>query len=95
MDASSLLGHEGSIRRCKPCVYLLLHPFYRPLCQCLRSTTPIFARELARWSVDPSSIQEYIDNGRPMNDVLGLTLNQALAQLPEEEGNDSIWPYHM
>jgi len=29
-----------------------------------------------------------------MKDVPGLSLDQALAQLPEEEANDSVWPYH-
>jgi hypothetical protein len=54
-------------------------------------TAPMSARESARWSADPSSIQEYIDNGLTMNDVLGLSLDQALAQLPEEEANNSVW----
>ena len=59
------------------------------------STAPTFARDSARWSADPKNIQEYIDNGRTMNDVLGLSLGQALSQIPQEEADDSIWPYDM
>lgn len=59
------------------------------------NTAPTFARDSARWSANPKNIQEYIDNGRTMNDVLGLTLGQALSQIPVEEADDNVWPYEM
>jgi len=55
-------------------------------------SAPAFARESYRWS-NPDNIQMYIDNGRRMNDVLGLSLGQSLSQLPEDEASDEIWPY--
>jgi hypothetical protein len=58
-------------------------------------TAPTFARDSARWSADTKNIQEYIDNGRTMKDVLGLTHGQALAQIPQEEADDNDWPYDM
>lgn len=57
------------------------------------NTAPTFARDSARWSADPKNIQEYINNGRTMNDVLGLSLAQALSQIPFEEADDNVWPY--
>lgn len=59
------------------------------------NTAPTFARDSARWSADPKNIQDYIDNGRTMNDVLGLSLGQALSQIPQEEAEDNVWPYEM
>ena len=56
-------------------------------------SAPAFARESYRWSRSAVNIQKYIDNGRRMNDVLGLSLGQSLSQLPEDEANDEIWPY--
>jgi hypothetical protein len=56
---------------------------------------PAFARESWRWSADPVNIQRYIESGRVMKDVLGLTIEDAEAQLPESEANDSFWPYHV
>jgi hypothetical protein len=41
------------------------------------SSAPAFASDSLRWSADPSNIQTYIQNGRRMNDVLGLQLEQA------------------
>jgi hypothetical protein len=58
-------------------------------------TAPAFARESWRWSADPTNIQRYIANGRVMTDVLGLSLEEAEAQLPESEANDSYWPYRV
>ena len=58
-------------------------------------SAPTFARDSARWSADEKNIQEYIDNGRKMSDVLGLSLGQALAQIPQVEADDSVWPYEM
>jgi hypothetical protein len=64
------------------------------------SQAPQFARESARWSENPENITRYLENGRTMSDVIGLSLNQALAQLPEEEKGYSgssartlRWPY--
>ena len=63
-------------------------------------TAPPFARESARWSANPDNIERYIENGRTMSDVLGLSLDEALAQLPEAERGYSgssaqvlKWPY--
>jgi hypothetical protein len=58
------------------------------------SSAPAFARDSLRWSADPSNIQTYIQNGRRMNDVLGLHLEQAEDQIPPAEANDSVWPYN-
>jgi len=49
--------------------------------------------EEALRGMDEDLLQMYIDNGRRMNDVLGLSLGQSLSQLPEDEANDEIWPY--
>ena len=57
-------------------------------------SAPAFARESYRWSSNPENIQKYADDGYRMNDVLSLSLGSALAQLPEEEANDDVWPYH-
>jgi len=54
---------------------------------------PAFARDSYRWSADRKSIDGYIENGRKMRDVLGLSLSQALNQIPEEEASDHVWPY--
>ena len=54
---------------------------------------PAFARDSYRWSADRRSIDGYIENGRKMRDVLGLSLSQALNQIPEEEASDHVWPY--
>lgn len=56
-------------------------------------SAPTFARDSYRWSADPSNIQTYIDNGCRMGDVLGISLGQALGQIPEGEANDTDWPY--
>ncbi|EJK65659.1 hypothetical protein THAOC_13456 [Thalassiosira oceanica] len=54
---------------------------------------PAFARDSYRWSADRKNISEYIKNGRKMRDVLGLSLSEALGQIPEEEATDNVWPY--
>lgn len=51
-----------------------------------------FARDSYRWSANPSNIQDYLDNGRRMEDVLGLSYRQALRQIPEDEAHDDVWP---
>lgn len=58
-------------------------------------TAPAFARESWRWSANPENIQKYIEDGRVMLDVLGLTMDEAEDQLPEHEANDAFWPYHV
>lgn len=58
------------------------------------TTAPNFARDSFRWSANPANIEEYIRNGRRMNDVLNLSLDQAKKQIPSVEANDYIWPYH-
>lgn len=54
---------------------------------------PMFARESFRWSADQSKIERYLKKGRKMTDVIGLTLEQAISQIPESEANDIDWPY--
>ena len=58
------------------------------------STAPNFARDSFRWSASPSNIETYIRNGRRMNDVLNLSLEEAKKQIPSSEANDNAWPYH-
>lgn len=55
---------------------------------------PTFAREAARWSADAKNLEIYLNNGRIMKDVIGLSVGDALAQLPgrEREAADN-WPY--
>ena len=60
-------------------------------------SAPPFAREAARWS-DPEhggveSIARYIAGGRRMTDVLDISLDRALAQIPSSEAHDAEWPY--
>jgi len=57
-------------------------------------SAPAFARDSYRWSANPENIQKYIDDGYEMKEVLGLSLGKALEQIPEEEANDDVWPYH-
>jgi hypothetical protein len=59
------------------------------------NTAPAFARDSWRWSADPANIERYIAQGRVMTDVLGLSVEEAEAHLPEAEANDSFWPYHV
>ena len=52
-----------------------------------------FARDSLRWSEDPNNIETYIASGRVMKDVLGLSLQEALLQIPAHEASDAVWPY--
>ena len=56
-------------------------------------TAPAFTRDSFRWSEDVENIKTYIDNGRVMTDILGLTPEEAEAQIPRTEANDKNWPY--
>eukprot|EP00980_Cylindrotheca_fusiformis_P010453 scaffold2322_cov135-Cylindrotheca_fusiformis.AAC.12 len=56
-------------------------------------SAPMFARESFRWSAKQSNIDRYIEDGRVMKDVLGLTFRQSVKSLPENEVNDDNWPY--
>lgn len=56
--------------------------------------SPMFTRESLRWSEDPKNIEQYLANGRRMTDVLGLSVEEAKQQLPEEESSETVWPYH-
>lgn len=56
-------------------------------------TATMFARDSWRWSADPKNVEDYIAGGRKMRDVMGLTFDQALAQIPMEEAYDNVWPY--
>ena len=65
-------------------------------------TAPPFAREAARWSADPANTAAYLERGRTMPDVVGVSLNKALATLPPEEreytGSSArtlLWPYEL
>jgi len=57
------------------------------------SKAPLFARESFRWSAKQENIEQYLNNGCKMTDVLGLDPNSAFKQIPEEELNDLQWPY--
>ena len=57
-------------------------------------SAPAFARDSYRWSADPKNIEKYTVDGYKMKDVLSLSLGSALAQIPDEEANDDVWPYH-
>lgn len=66
------------------------------------SKSPPFTRESARWSADPKNIQQYLDAGHVMVDVIGQPLDSGLAQLPADErtytGSASrtpSWPYEL
>jgi truncated hemoglobin YjbI len=52
---------------------------------------PPFARESARWSLDPEATRKYLET-HTMADVLAVSDRQAYAQLPAAE-RDSGWPY--
>lgn len=65
-------------------------------------SAPPFARDSARWSADPANIKAYLDNGRTMPDIMGLSLRDALRQLPENERSYTgsgaavkLWPYEL
>jgi len=63
------------------------------------SKAPPFTRESLRWSEDPKNIQQYMDAGRRMTDVIGKDIGRELAKLPAEErlytGSRAMnaWPY--
>jgi hypothetical protein len=57
-------------------------------------SAPRFARDSFRWSANPANIEKYIENGRRMDDVLGLSLKQAARQIPASESEDTEWPYN-
>ena len=58
-----------------------------------RSAT-VFARESFRWSANPKNIEEYIENGRRMKDVLGVRSRDAIQDvLSEELDSAGEWPY--
>lgn len=58
------------------------------------STAPQFARESFRWSASSDNIKTYEASGRKMTDVLGLTLREAMRQIPSSEAKDLEWPYN-
>ena len=58
------------------------------------SKAPMFARDSLRWSENSENIEKYIANGRKMKNVLGLSFRGAVAQIPDAEANDMIWPYN-
>ena len=57
-------------------------------------TAPPFAREALRWSADPANIERYVAEGNQMPDVVGISFQDAAAQLPRDERNSQgNWPY--
>ena len=57
------------------------------------SSAPHFARDSFRWSEDLSNIHRYLEHGRRMNDVLGISVQDAYEQIPVNEVHDKEWPY--
>jgi len=64
------------------------------------SKAPPFTRESLRWSEDPKNIQQYLDAGRMMTDVIGKDVDRELAKLPAAEriytgsrAQSPAWPY--
>ena len=57
------------------------------------NSAPAYARDSLRWSESPENIARYIASGRKMHDVLGLTVEEAQAQIPLAELTDRVWPY--
>mmetsp|Transcript_20139 Transcript_20139/g.62286 ORF Transcript_20139/g.62286 Transcript_20139/m.62286 type:complete len:285 (+) Transcript_20139:105-959(+) len=62
-------------------------------------TAPQFVRDAARWSADPENIRRYLES-RAMPDVMGLSLRDALAQIPQTEhgysgSKGNLWPYDL
>ena len=49
------------------------------------AAAPPFARESLRWSADPANTQRYLDAGRQMPEIMGLSKQAAIASLPLEE----------
>lgn len=58
------------------------------------SQSPLFTRESCRWSENPENIERYLASGCQMKDVVGLSMEEATHQLPEEESSDTVWPCH-
>lgn len=65
------------------------------------ATAPPFARESMRWSADPANTQRYLDAGRRMPEIMGLSRDAAFATLPTEERvytgpkKGTHWPYEL
>ena len=66
-----------------------------------QAAAPPFARESLRWSADPANTQRYLDAGRRMPEIMGLSHDVALATLPAEERvytgpkAGTHWPYEL
>ena len=54
---------------------------------------PTFTRDSYRWAQDASRRQVYLDAGRQMSDVIGVSFERASRSLPEREISDWRWPY--
>ena len=64
-------------------------------------TAPQFARDAVRWSENPTNIQNYLAT-KDMPDIMGLSLTDALNQLPPHErgytgssASRPSWPYDL
>lgn len=56
------------------------------------SSATQFARESARWSKNKNNIHRYTANANVMADVIGVSLSEALKDLPRNE-RGGRWPY--
>ena len=90
LDEASLLGQRETITS-RPAFTDFYVRFIGHFVSVYEGSAPTFARD--SYSGNPDNIQEYINNGRTMKDVLGLSLGQALKQIPDGEANDTVWPY--
>mmetsp|Transcript_17615 Transcript_17615/g.42878 ORF Transcript_17615/g.42878 Transcript_17615/m.42878 type:complete len:352 (+) Transcript_17615:168-1223(+) len=54
-----------------------------------------FARESFRWSNNTNNISKYLEDGRQMNDILGVNFWEAAKDLTEDELEDDDWPYYV
>ena len=55
---------------------------------------PQFARESFRWSENEANVKKYLENGRHMDDVIGLSDRDAIRQLPaSDNARGTDWPY--
>ena len=54
---------------------------------------PKFARDSFRWSAKQENVEQYLNNGRKMLGVIGISVDAAVNQIPRGESNDYDWPH--
>jgi len=54
---------------------------------------PKFARDSFRWSAKEENVEQYLNNGRKMLGVIGISVDAAVHQIPRGESNDYDWPH--